>query len=155
MVFPFKVYVGCCLTGAPPEFVRLVEDFKQALSELVEVLHFLGLTAGTAANVFHHDIDGCVWKCDLFVLIGDLATSGGGYETATQVEAKEGHALCLTHRLSPVTRLLLGNDRWCYQHRYYTGNTREEKVQSMLEQAKAKLSAMKAELDASAIASYI
>jgi hypothetical protein len=66
-----KVYVGCSLTHASPEYRQSVEDFKAELQRrgICQVLHFLGLGAGTPHDVYKQDIGHCVATCDFYLLL--------------------------------------------------------------------------------------
>lgn len=103
-----KIYVGCALTSAPKEFKADVVELKRKLSTLegVEVLEFLGLTAGTAHDVYVHDIVNCVGRSDIMVAICDYPSTGLGWEMATQV-ARGKTLLAFGHHESKITRLVL------------------------------------------------
>jgi hypothetical protein len=84
-----KLYVGCALTEAPPEFRDKVTELKAALRAIwnpdtqgpkYEVFEFLGLTAGTPRDVFQKDINENVAKCDLLLIVGDYASWGAAIE---------------------------------------------------------------------------
>jgi len=103
-----KIYVGCSLTQAPPEFIGAVEAVKASLRHDYEVLDFLGLEHGTAADVFQWDIRRNVAQCDLFVAICDYPSIGLGYELATAIEKLGKPVIALAHQDAKVTRLILG-----------------------------------------------
>lgn len=105
-----KLYVGCALTHASPEFKQGVENIKAALKDEFEVLEFLGLAAGTEKDVYRHDIHTCVANCDIFVAICDEVSIGLGYELATSVEKHGKPTLGVAHQGARVTRLVLGID---------------------------------------------
>lgn len=105
--FPdLKVYVGCSLTHAPEPFKEKVEDFKQNLREVCDVLCFLGISENTPYGVYAHDIHGCVMRSDLIVAISDLPSTGLGYEIATQAEARKKPLLAVAHRDALVSDLI-------------------------------------------------
>jgi hypothetical protein len=103
-----KLYVGCGLTLAPKEFKERVEELKTALGRDWHVLEFLGLVAGTAADVYQRDIVENVGSCDAFVAIADEPSIGLGYELAIAVEQHRKPVLATAHVSSRVTRMLLG-----------------------------------------------
>lgn len=104
-----KIYVGCSLTQAPNDFKQSVEWLKAGLRDAgYETLEFLGLTHGTARDVYEHDIHNCVGKCDFFLAICDLPSIGLGYELGTAVEKHGIPTLAVAHVDSKVTRLVLG-----------------------------------------------
>jgi hypothetical protein len=105
-----KLYIGCSLTQASPEFVEQVEDLKSTLRKDHEVFDFLGLTAGTANDVYRWDIQRCVGQCTLFVAICDHPSIGLGYELGTAVELHHKPTLAVAHEDAKVTRLILGID---------------------------------------------
>lgn len=75
-----KLYVGCALTEAPPEFRDDIVQLKEVLKKDYDVLEFLGLTAGTAEDVFQRDINENVANCDLLLIVGDHASWGAAIE---------------------------------------------------------------------------
>jgi hypothetical protein len=103
-----KLYVGCGLTLAPQEFKDQVELLKVELRKDWDVLDFLGLVAGTAADVYKRDIVENVGSCDAFVAIADEPSTGLGYELAIATELKGKPVLATAHVNSTVTRMLLG-----------------------------------------------
>lgn len=103
-----SVYLGCSLTQAPPDFVAAVAGLKQNLRPAYEVLDFLGLTTGTAADVYRWDIERCVKDCDLFVAICDYPAIGLGYELAVAIEKLDKPVLALAHTDAHISRLLEG-----------------------------------------------
>jgi hypothetical protein len=103
-----KLYVGCSLTGASEEFKISVENLKHNLrAEGYEVFDFVGLVAGTAADVYNWDIKHCVQDCDALVGICDFPSIGLGYELCEAINLKK-QVLALAHTDSVVTRLVLG-----------------------------------------------
>lgn len=103
-----KLYVGCALTQAPAEFQERVRFLKEKLKTIssVEVMEFLGTVAGTARDVYIHDIIECVGRCDLMIAICDFPSIGLGWEMATQV-ARRKPLMAFAHSDSKVTRLIL------------------------------------------------
>jgi hypothetical protein len=103
-----KLYVGCGLTLAPQEFKDDVEQLKGALRKDWDVMEFLGLTAGTAADVYRKDIDENVRNCDAFIAVADEPSIGLGYELAMATEVFGKPVLATAKVGAKVTRLLLG-----------------------------------------------
>lgn len=103
-----RLYIGCGLTQAPPEFVAEVDRFKESLQAEYHIYHFMGLEGGTNQDVYRRDIEVCVAECDLFVAICDYPSIGLGYELATAVEALGKPTLAVAHRDSKITRLIQG-----------------------------------------------
>ena len=103
-----KIYIGCSLTHATPEFRQSVEDLKDSLRGDYEIFDFLGLTDGTVQDVYNRDIHECVANCDLFVAICDHPSLGLGYELATAVEKLDKPVLAVAHTDAHITRLVLG-----------------------------------------------
>jgi nucleoside 2-deoxyribosyltransferase len=101
-----KLYVGCGLTDAPEEFVAKVETLKEALDKDWQVLRFLGLTAGTAADVYRHDI-GCVRNCDAFLAVLDESSTGLGMEITTAL-AWGKPVLGVAHIGYRLSRMIVG-----------------------------------------------
>jgi hypothetical protein len=114
-----KVYVGCALTNAPEEFRHNVEVLKYRLKVPgVKVLEFMGLTNGSARDVYIHDIINCVSECDLMLAICDLPSTGLGWEMATQV-SRHKPLVAFAHKDAKVTRLILDPPVVNYKfHRY-------------------------------------
>jgi hypothetical protein len=103
-----KLYVGCSLTGASEEFKSSVEELKHKLrGEGYEVFDFVGLVAGTSADVYNWDIVQCVRNCDALIGICDFPSIGLGYELSEATRLKKP-VLAIAHNDSLVTRLVLG-----------------------------------------------
>lgn len=104
------VYIACALTYAPEEFKASVEALKKKLEEskICIVLKFKGLSdANVPYDVYVHDINKCVRKCDLLVAICDHPSIGLGYEMATQGEARRKPILAVAHKDTKITKLIL------------------------------------------------
>ena len=106
-----KIYVGCALTNLPvgegERLECLLIDLKHGLrNRSYEVLEFLGLKAGTASDVYHHDHD-CVDECDIFVAICDCPSIGLGMEFERAI-LKEKQVLAFAHKDSRITRMVIG-----------------------------------------------
>lgn len=87
-----KIYVGCALSGAPPEFVARVQMFKKALrARDFEVINWYGDDGrphpemGGRGVVYDHDIWKGVGGCDLFVVIADEPSTGLGIELGAAI----------------------------------------------------------------------
>ncbi len=103
-----KIYVGCALTHASEKFIAQVVKFKENLrASNYEVLDFLGLHAGSPANVYRNDIERCVGSCDAFIAICDYPSLGVGYELNEAVHLRIP-ILVLADQKTKLTRLLLG-----------------------------------------------
>lgn len=103
-----RIYIGCALTHASEEFKAEVEEFKDHLRGFVTVLDFVGLVAGTSADVYNHDIHRCVATSDLFVAVCDLPSIGLGWELGTQVEKRKQRTMIVTQKGTKLTRLAIG-----------------------------------------------
>lgn len=101
------VYIGCALTHATQEFREEVEALKKELSEFCTVLQFLGLTSGTSRDVWIHDIERCVMRCNLFVAICDHPSIGLGVEFGVQTVYRQKPTIAAANYKSTVTRLVL------------------------------------------------
>ncbi len=101
-----KLYVGCSLTHAPKAFREDVAVFKNSLKTTYDVLEFVGLEAGTPADVYRHDTE-CVRSCDLFIALCDFPSIGLGYELGLATELGKP-VIAAAHRDAKVTRLVLG-----------------------------------------------
>lgn len=103
-----QVYVGCGLTHATDEFVASVLQFKEQLAKEAgcSVLEFLGLTAGTAADVYLQDL-GNVEKSDVMIALVDEVSIGVGMEIQHAIAIKKP-LLCLAKEGTRVTRMVLG-----------------------------------------------
>lgn len=103
-----KLYVGCALTEAPEDFKNAVEQLKEDLrADVYEVFDFVGLFAGTPADVYKWDIGHCVRDCDALIGICDYPSIGLGFELNEALRLKKP-VLALAHTDSRVTRLVLG-----------------------------------------------
>src|SRR5688572_14440456 len=81
-----KLYVGCGLTLAPERFKEDVELLKNELRHDWDVLEFLGLVTGNAADVYQRDIVENVGACEAFIAVVDEPSIGLGYELAIATE---------------------------------------------------------------------
>ncbi len=114
-----KIYVGCSLTHAPAEFITSVEELKKRLSRTYEVFDFVGLTNGTARQVYQWDIHRCLATCDLFVAICDHASIGLGYELGAALEAFGKPVLAVAHKSTNTSRLVQGIDKPHFSFKRY------------------------------------
>ncbi|MDE1924710.1 MAG: hypothetical protein KGH79_00830 [Patescibacteria group bacterium] len=114
-----KLYVGCSLTQAPEDFKQRVEDLKNLLRKDFEILDFIGVIAGTPADVYLWDIHECVAKCDVFIAICDYPAIGLGYELGVAVEQLKKPTLALAHKDAKISRLLLGIELPYYKFARY------------------------------------
>ncbi len=107
-----RVYVGCALTHASPEFKLRVADLKRDLARSYRILDFAGLSGGFShaecRAVFDHDIGTCVGTCHVFVAICDQPSTGLGIEIWEAHRVRKVPVLLLAHEESTITRLLLG-----------------------------------------------
>ncbi|NQV87975.1 MAG: hypothetical protein HQ402_00275 [Parcubacteria group bacterium] len=127
MTRKYKVYIGCSLTYATPEFRQAVEDFKDTLRTFCQVLDFMGIEkkpGRTAEDIYLHDIKHCVGKADLMVAICDQPSTGLGYEMATQIEMRGKPVLAVAQTDSLVSDLILGINGTNFEFRRY-GNLTE------------------------------
>lgn len=102
-----KLYVGCALTNAPEDFRNNVEEAKVQLGKDWEVMQFLGLQAGTSADVYNQDITSNVRTCEGFLAIADHPANGLGWELGVADE-RETPTLIVVKFGAVVSRLLIG-----------------------------------------------
>jgi nucleoside 2-deoxyribosyltransferase len=102
-----RLYVGCGLTLAPQSFKDDVERLKDELRQDWKVMEFLGLVAGTAADVYQRDIIENVGKCDTFLAVVDEPSLGLGLEIGDAIRLVKP-TLAVAQTKANVTRLLLG-----------------------------------------------
>lgn len=104
-----KLYVGCGLSKAPQDFQDQVEVLKETLrSRGDEVFDFVGLVAGTAADVYNWDIGRCVGSAQMIIGVCDEASIGLGWEMGVAAEKHKIPVLATAHVESAVTRLVHG-----------------------------------------------
>lgn len=104
-----KLYVGCGLTHASEAFIQDVEGLKRTLKARGdEVFDFVGLVAGTAADVYNWDIGRCVQGAQMIIGICDEASIGLGWEMGVAAEKLHIPVLATAHVDSKVTRLVHG-----------------------------------------------
>ena len=118
----YKVYIGCSLTYATPEFRQAVEDLKDTLRNFCQVLDFMSIEKiprRTPEDIYVHDIRWCVEKADLMVAICDQPSTGLGYEMATQIEMRGKPVLAVAQTDSLVSDLILGINKTCFEFRRY------------------------------------
>jgi hypothetical protein len=114
-----KIYIGCSLTQAPEAFKESIESLKAQLRAEYEILDFLGLKAGTPADVYQWDIHRCVATCDLFVAVCDYPAIGLGYELGVAVETFQKPTLAVAHKDTIITRLIQGIETPFYSFERY------------------------------------
>jgi hypothetical protein len=107
VVMAGKLYVGCGLTLASEQFKDNVGRLKERLRRDWDVMEFLGLVAGNAADVYRTDILENVHSCDAFVGVCDEPSIGLGWELA-EATGLQKLVLAVAHVDSKVTRLVLG-----------------------------------------------
>jgi hypothetical protein len=106
------MYVGCCLTDAPPEFVEKVIQLKSELRRRgYHVLDFLGVTAGDSTDVWNVDIEENVCKAHMLVGVADLPSTGLGIEIGIAIGECKIPVLMTAHDEKKVTRLIQGVSR--------------------------------------------
>ena len=100
---PIKVYVGCALTHASPQFIEKVTAFREALDreDHFEVLRFSGLGTFKKGEVYHQDINLCLGAADMFLAIADHPSLGLGFELHEAVKGR-GIPTLITHHHSRV-----------------------------------------------------
>lgn len=112
-----KIYLAHSLTQAPEDFKAKMQNFREQLKTQYEVLEFLGLVAGTAEDVFLHDVQ-CVTDCDLLLAEVSYPAIGLGFEIATALQLNK-RVLAVAQNEANVSRLVLGIQSKNYQfHRY-------------------------------------
>ena len=91
-------------------------------------MDFVGLTAGTARDVYQWDIGRCVATCDAFIAICDFPSLGLGYELATAVEKLRKPTLALAQNDAKISRLILGIESPHYRFTRYAMTTEIPKI---------------------------
>lgn len=104
-----KMYIGCALTHASPEFRDEIAGFKDLLRPIFDILDSKWVIDGwtiSATEIYEHDRS-CVLACDIFVAECSYPSTGLGYEIATAVEYGKA-ILLIAHEDAVVTRMILG-----------------------------------------------
>ena len=101
-----KLYIGCSLYNATPEFRTSVEEFKNSVRSDFEVLDFLGHNAGTSEEIVKYDLDQ-VRSSDIFLAICDVPSIGLGIEIGTANAM--GKKILLVAQSRDVTNMARGN----------------------------------------------
>ena len=101
-----KIYVWCSLTFVSEEYRKSIENFKDTLRGKYKILDFVGLSVGTAQDVYEHDRK-CVIGCDMLIADCSFPSIGLWYEIATAVEHKK-KIILIAHKDAVVTRMILG-----------------------------------------------
>lgn len=114
-----KLYVGCALQFAPPEFVTAIRVLREELKEHFQVLEFKFPHPGSNRDVYTLDIKKHIVKCDLMLAICDHPSTGLGYEMATAIEKHNKYVLCLAHTKAGPSRLILGITSRRYEFNRY------------------------------------
>jgi len=103
-----RLYVGCALQSAGEEYVLKIRALREELKKHFLVLEFLYPHPGTDQDVYQLDIQDHVTNCDLMLAIGDLPSTGLGYELATAIEALCKPVLILSKKGQKLSRLIKG-----------------------------------------------
>ncbi len=103
-----KLYVGCALTEAPPEFRESVEELKEILSADYEVLKFLGLVAGDAGDVFRKDIIENTGSCNFLLVVGDHPSWGAAMELTVATMMHKKPVLFVIKQSKKLSRIIPG-----------------------------------------------
>jgi hypothetical protein len=103
-----KLYVGCALKHAPPQFVQDILEIRGQLAKdpRFEVLEFLG--PGNPKDVYAKDILECVENADIMLAICDLPSLGLGFEMAVHCKHHKRPLLAVAHKDSIVSGLIVG-----------------------------------------------
>ncbi len=84
------------------------------------MLKFKGLSDKYVPHdVYIHDINKCVRKCDLLVAICDYPSIGLGYEMATQGEARHRPILAVAHKEALISKLIIDTRTPGYEFKRY------------------------------------
>lgn len=103
-----KIYIGCALTYASPEFRDSIALFKDWLRSQYDVLDFTGVLDGwtiLSTEIYAHNRR-CVLNSDLFIAECSYPSTGLGYEIATAIENNK-KILLIAHQDALVTRMIL------------------------------------------------
>jgi fructose-specific component phosphotransferase system IIB-like protein len=106
-----RVYWGCALTHAPEEYKGTMNraiSFIKNYHPQVQLLEFLGTTAGTSEDVYIQDIETNVASCNLFLNDVSCASLGLGFELASALLYYNKPVISFVHENIRLTRLLLG-----------------------------------------------
>jgi hypothetical protein len=107
----YSFYLGHKLTNANPAFLKKMADLKMFLKSQLsdcEFLEFLGMTDGTAGDVYNKDIKENVANCDLFIVFIDEESTGAGIEFGAALYGYGKPILVLATEGVRVSRLCLG-----------------------------------------------
>jgi nucleoside 2-deoxyribosyltransferase len=101
-----KIYVGCSLQHAPVDFIEGIKQFKESLQGVYEVMEFLGMSGGSAQDVYEKD-SSCVRICDFFIADCTYPSTGLGIEIGIAIEQKKP-ILAIAKNGAKVSRMVLG-----------------------------------------------
>jgi nucleoside 2-deoxyribosyltransferase len=101
-----KIYLANSLSHASEEYKWEMVKLRSELKKNYEVLEYLGLINGDAAEVFEHDID-CIKNCDLLLAEISYPSTGLGFEIATALNLGK-KVLAIAKQDAKVTRMILG-----------------------------------------------
>ncbi len=101
-----KLYVGCSLYNATPEFRGSIETLKNLLRDQFEVLEFLGFKNGTPEEIVQHDL-AQVRTADIFLAICDIPSTGLGIEIGSANAL--GKKILLAASSDDVSNMVRGN----------------------------------------------
>lgn len=126
-----KIYLGCSLTHATEEFKTHIKGLKQQLRAKYKVEEFMGLTEGTAQDVYRHDMD-ILKKSDLLLAECSHPSLGLGFEIATAL-AQHKPILAAAQHEAKVSRMILGIDSSLFSFiRYETADEVLDAVEKKL-----------------------
>ena len=117
-----KLYVGCALKHATPEFVASVTTLKDSLRDNYDVLDFVGLgTSTTPQDIFNYDRKQ-VTECDVFLAICDEVSTGLGVELGIATELKKP-TLAVAHTDAIISGMVEGNTEPTFSFKRYSALT--------------------------------
>ncbi len=112
-----KIYIACSLTGAPQKFKIHINNLKKALRKNFEILDWLGLSKGTATDVYRHDTQ-MVKNCNLLLADCTYPSIGLGFELSLAISLKKS-VLAVAHKDAKVSRMVLGINNENYKFERY------------------------------------
>jgi hypothetical protein len=140
-----RVYWGCALTHAPAEYREMMNRIIQFIKNYhpqVQLLEFLGTTAGSAQDVYIQDIEKNVASCGLFLNDVSQVSLGLGFEIGAALLRYNKHVVSFVQKDVHLTRLLTGAT-FCHENYsvieytdekellQFIGNVLYEKVQEL------------------------
>jgi len=124
-----KIYLGCSLYNASPEYLTQIDSIKDSIRSQYELIEFLGIGAEhTCEQVVEYDLS-CVRKCDVMLGICDAPSTGMGIEIGLANSLQK--PILLVAKNEDVSRMIRGNHAENPKCRFVTYNSPNDLLEKL------------------------